>query len=465
MAGIYTDYVESHLEDIKRDIKRLIDIKSVKTAPEAGAPYGAGVRRAQLEAMELCRELGFEPKDCEGRIAYAHYGPEDKYIGIIAHMDVVPEGAGWDTDPYCCTERDGYLVGRGALDDKGPFVIAAYAAKYLLDAKADLKYGIRLIMGLDEETGMSDLKYYKEHYPQPVFAFTPDAGFPVGHGEKGIYSADLVSAPVSGGAILELDGGVASNVVPDSAVAVLKPECADKIKTAARGREDVAVSELEGGVRVEAKGRAAHAGTPNDGVNANRILAEFLLASGALSDKERAAMEFVALATSSFDGAQFGMACDDGIFAPLSIIGGMLKLKDGCVTLNVNSRYPTAITPADVEKKVAQTAAAHGFAVKNVENSGPFYMDPERPEVKLMCEIYNEVTNSNEKPFVMSGGTYARHMDNAVSYGIEFPGQEDEDPEWVGGCHMKNEALKIERIKLSCEIFIKTLIKLQQVEF
>ena len=465
MAGPYTDYIDAHLDDIKRDIKRLIDLKSVKGAPEPGAPYGSDVRRAQLEAMKLCSELGFEPHDCEGRIAYAHYGPEDKYIGIIAHIDVVPEGNGWDTDPYCCTERDGYLVGRGVLDDKGPFVIAAYAAKYLLDTHADLKYGIRLIMGLDEETGMGDLKYYKERYPQPVFAFTPDAGFPVGHGEKGIYSSNLISAPITGGVILELDGGVASNVVPDSAYAVLKAECADKLKAAAAGRADVSVSDAEGCVKVTAKGKAAHAGTPHDGVNANRILAEFLAASGALTEGEQKALEFVALATSSFDGAQFGIACDDGLFAPLSIIGGMLKLKDGRIVLNVNSRYPTAITSEELEKKIEKTANDNGFEVANVENSGPFYMNPDHPAVKLMCEIYNEVTGSDEKPYVMSGGTYARHMDNAVSYGIEFPGQEEEDPEWVGGCHMKNEGLKIERIKLSCEIFIKTLIKLQQVEF
>ncbi|MDO4566252.1 MAG: Sapep family Mn(2+)-dependent dipeptidase [Oscillospiraceae bacterium] len=465
MAGEYTSYVLSNKEALLRDIKRLVDIKSVKAAPEPDAPYGAGVRKVQLEAMELCRELGFETvADCEGRIAYAAYGPQDRHIGIVAHLDVVPEGTGWFGDPYRCEEREGFLIGRGVIDDKGPFVVAAYAAKYLIDKAADLKYGVRLILGLDEETGMSDIEYYKSRCPQPVFAFTPDAGFPVGHGEKGIYSADLVSPPLKGGVILKLEGGVASNVVADTAEALLKLECFEKLEQAAADFERVSVAKEASGVKVTAKGVAAHAGTPHEGINANYILADFLVKSGVLSEAEQRALAFVSLAASSFDGEQFGIACDDGLFAPLSIIGGVLTLKDDRIVLNVNSRYPTAITAGELEARVAETARANGFEAVNVSNSGPFYMDPENPAVKLMCEIYNEVTGSEEKPFVMSGGTYARHMENAVSYGLEFPGQEKEDPEWVGSCHMKNEGLKIERALQACEIYIKTLVRLQEVE-
>ncbi|MFH1415234.1 MAG: M20/M25/M40 family metallo-hydrolase [Elusimicrobiota bacterium] len=36
-----------------------------------------------------------------------------------AHMDVVEPGSGWTTDPYRAVEKDGYIYGRGACDDKG----------------------------------------------------------------------------------------------------------------------------------------------------------------------------------------------------------------------------------------------------------------------------------------------------------------------------------------------------------
>jgi acetylornithine deacetylase/succinyl-diaminopimelate desuccinylase-like protein len=49
---------------------------------------------------------------------------------FLAHLDVVgAERAAWKTDPFVLTERNGYLYGRGVLDDKGP--AAAYAAAFL----------------------------------------------------------------------------------------------------------------------------------------------------------------------------------------------------------------------------------------------------------------------------------------------------------------------------------------------
>ena len=464
MPDIYSRYVDEHLEDIKRDIKRLVAIKSVKGTPASGAPYGKGVREAQLEAMQFCKELGFETFDCDGRIAYAHIGPEDKFIGIIAHLDVVPEGTGWFEDPFNCHEREGFLVGRGVIDDKGPFVTAAYAAKYLIDSKINLKYGIRLIMGLDEETGMTDIEYYNKNYPAPIFAFTPDSNFPVCHGEKGIYSADLVSKPIKDGVILKLNGGIASNVVADTCTALLKSECADKVATTAAERNDIEITNEHDGIKITAHGKTAHAAWPNGGVNANNVMAKFLLDCGVLTPQERDAIEYVAIGSGCTTGEQFSIACSDGIFTPCTIICGLLTLKDGCIRYNVNCRYPTAIEPQQVEKNIADCAAANDFHVENSENSAPFYIDPKMPAIKLMADIYNEVTGSNEKPQVISGGTYARHMKNTVSYGMEFPGQENTDPDWVGGCHMKNEGVSIERIRLACEIYIKTLLKLQQIE-
>src|SRR4030095_9707413 len=41
-------------------------------------------------------------------------------VMIMAHMDVVGvERANWSVDPFGAEIRDGYLYGRGAIDDKG----------------------------------------------------------------------------------------------------------------------------------------------------------------------------------------------------------------------------------------------------------------------------------------------------------------------------------------------------------
>ena len=43
----------------------------------------------------------------------------DNTIGLWNHLDVVPLGEGWDYAPFDPVVRDGYLIGRGAQDNKG----------------------------------------------------------------------------------------------------------------------------------------------------------------------------------------------------------------------------------------------------------------------------------------------------------------------------------------------------------
>lgn len=456
-------WIAANRQNIVQDIKRVVDIKSVKDAPLPDAPYGAGVRAVQLEAMAMCREAGLEVVDVDGRIAYAHYGDPDRFIGIIAHLDVVPEGTGWDSDPYDMTVRDGYLVGRGVADDKGPFVLALWAVRYLIEHKVPLNYGVRLILGLDEETGMSDVQYYNEHCAVPVFTFTPDADFPVCHGEKGIYGADLVSPAIQDRVVRDLRGGVASNVVPDTAVARVDGSKAEELKAAADARDNITAADEGGDVVVTAKGLARHAGDPHGGVSAIYELLAFLLDAGVLSGEEKKAAEFMRTASGDFSGAQFGINADDGLFDPVTMIAGTVNTRDDRFILNVNSRYNTALTPAKIEQRVAGTANETGFDVQNVSNSKPHYLPPETPAVQLLTAIYNELTGRDEKPYVMSGGTYARYMPNAVAYGIEIEGMEM--PAWAGQVHMKNEAVGVEHAMTACEIYINTLVRLQNVDF
>ena len=51
------------------------------------------------------------------------------WVGIIGHLDVVPEGEGWTYPPFELTIRDDILYGRGTIDDKGPVIASLYAIK------------------------------------------------------------------------------------------------------------------------------------------------------------------------------------------------------------------------------------------------------------------------------------------------------------------------------------------------
>ena len=458
------EFVAANRDALIRDIGRLVAINSVKTAPEEGAPYGPGVRKVELETMKIAEELGFgEVRDCDGYIAYAHTGPEDRFLGIIGHTDIVPVTDGWFRDPFEMFEKDGFLVGRGTGDDKGPLLAAMYACKYLMDNKIPLRYGLRVLIGCDEECGMSDVPYYLEHCQAPVFAFTPDAGFPVGHGEKGIYSTDLISAPVAD-RIVFLSGGTATNVVPDKCTVTLKDVSAETLREAAKESDRYEISEKDGLVTVTARGVAAHAGMPFESVNANGLIADLLLKADVLKGAEKHAVTFMHKVMENVYGTFEGIDGEDGRFAPTTLICGMVKkLEDGSFLVNVNSRYNTSVTPQQVEDRVAAKAAEWGFRAENTDNSGPFYLEPDHPAVQLMCDIYNEVTGENEKPFVISGGTYARHMANTVSFGCEMPNEKT--PDWVGSAHMTNEAISIDTLLKALEIYIETLIRLQSVDF
>ena len=127
-------FAEQNRDNILRDITRLVAVPSVEGTPEPGAPFGAGPRAALDKALEIAGELGLETFNADGYIGWAETGriaDGQKFLGTITHTDVVPEGNGWDADPYTVRVRDGWLLGRGVADDKGPSILCLYALMLL----------------------------------------------------------------------------------------------------------------------------------------------------------------------------------------------------------------------------------------------------------------------------------------------------------------------------------------------
>lgn len=103
--------------------------------------------------LSLCRSFGFRTKNADYRYGYAEIGEGEELIGILAHLDTVPAGEGWNYPPFAGTLADGQLYGRGVEDDKGPAIACVYAMRDLLESGVPLRKRIRLILGQDEETG------------------------------------------------------------------------------------------------------------------------------------------------------------------------------------------------------------------------------------------------------------------------------------------------------------------------
>lgn len=453
------DFIEANMEDIIQDIKSLVDIPSVKSEPRQGAPFGAEVKRALDQALRIAGRMGFKTVNCGDYLGYAELpGEKKEYIGTIAHLDVVPAGSGWSTSPYDMAVKHGYLMGRGVVDNKGPLVLTYYMGKFFKELGAPLPYSLRMMAGCDEESGMEDVEYYVRNYEEPVFLFTPDSEFPLCNGEKGCLCGNLTSVRFKDGAIVDFQGGMAHNAVADQAYAIIRAAM-DQCPVADR----ITLTQTDEGVRIDAAGIGGHASHPEGTINAIGLIADYLLDNCLVTEEEKRYLKMVSLLCGDYQGHGLGIQCDDGIFPPLSIIGGMMRMEDGVLKQNFDSRYPTNTTGGELVEKLSGLGAGYGVRVTDVEDSVPFYIGADKPEIKACLDAGNEIRGVDQKPFTMGGGTYARHFKNAISFGTEIPAEPL--PEFVGKIHTFDEGIGIDRLKMSLKIYILALHRLMQIEF
>ena len=451
-------FIEQNREQILKDIAALVAIDSVESAPAEGAPFGPGAKAALDKTLEIAAGMGLATRNCENYLGYAELpGKEaDKYLATICHVDVVPAGNGWTGDPFAMRVQEGWLLGRGVSDDKGPMILTLYALKFLKEEGTELRYPIRALAGANEETGMKDVEYYLEHYAAPVFCFTPDAEFPVCNGEKGHFNGKLVS-PVCNGMIRSFEGGVANNAVPDQASALVACDIA-RLSNA----PNITLEPEGDWVRVRGWGRSGHAASPAGTLNAIGLVADYLLANNLCNEAERAYLEALHKLHGSTAGEGLGIACADGPFGPLTIIGGRIYMEEGRMVQTMDSRFPTC-TSGEVISAAIREAIGSGASLEDVQAGEPFYIEADTPAIRACIDTYNEVTGENATPFTMGGGTYARHFPYAVSFGPEH--NDMVLPEFGGPMHGANEAAPIDKLLEALKIYILALLRLEQLDF
>ena len=135
---MFGNRILDYWDDIVRDLGAIVAIPSVCGAPDGIYPYGKEPARALDKALELAQGYGLKVKNSDYYAIHAEYGEGDENAVVMAHLDVVPAGEGWVSDPFTLSERDGFLYGRGVLDNKGPAVIALHCLRALKDAGIDI---------------------------------------------------------------------------------------------------------------------------------------------------------------------------------------------------------------------------------------------------------------------------------------------------------------------------------------
>ncbi len=453
-------FIKENEENIVRDIAASVAVRSIQGEPAAGAPYGKGPKEALDVVLGIAKNMGMATNDGEGHVGWAELpGKESGYLATITHVDIVPEGDGWDADPLVLRNKDGWIIARGVADDKGPGILCLYAAKFLKDANVPLRYGLRVLFGCNEETGMMDVDYYLENQPAPLFCFSPDAEFSVCNGEKGLYDGTF-SVPVgSGGRIIEFSGGSFTNVIPDKAMCIVKATMAELPGTNSIKTTDMG----DGLIRLDATGISGHASKPKGTINAIGLLVNYLLEKNICTGDEKNALDMLCEVHKDTAGEAIGIGCVSEGFTPLTCIGGVISLEDGALHQKINIRYPTATTGEDITKTLTEFSEKYGGELVMVADSKPFYISPQSPAIEALLSAHRDVSGKDIAPFTMGGGTYARHFPNAVSYGPADASAER--PSFVGSEHGANEGAYLPQFMLALKVYIEALIRLQEVDF
>jgi putative selenium metabolism hydrolase len=105
-------------------------------------------------------------------------GDGPKTILYDAHLDVVDvTKEEWDTEPFSPVIKDDCIIGRGAMDDKGPLSSIIYAGKIIKDLNLAQDYTIYISASVSEETceGLALGSFIEEFNIKPDYVVIAEA--------------------------------------------------------------------------------------------------------------------------------------------------------------------------------------------------------------------------------------------------------------------------------------------------
>ncbi len=400
-------------DDAVKTLQDLIKIDSVQSTATVNAPFGIGNKNALDYTLNLLHELGFRTKNGNYYYGFGEIGNIDlPLFGILAHLDVVPVSNTWEHNPFGAEIEDGYLYGRGALDDKGPFIASLYACAQLLEEGFIPKKRIRFILGCNEESGWKCMDEYTKNEEMPLEGFSPDADFPVINCEKGVvyHSVTLPKPSI----LIGLQSGERANVVPDKATAtVLYNE--DIISTAKKIGAEVTVENNL--VNITTKGISAHGSTPHKGENALIKLLSIL------ADYDDT-LQSIYKAFKDNDGLGLGLNISDDKSGSLTLNLGVAKVIDDKIELTIDIRYPLSITMDEITDIFINHFASFEGKVSRGAYHLPLYVAKDDPLIEALLGAYNYITGEKGEAITIGGGTYARVLPKGVAFGPVFPNGE-----------------------------------------
>lgn len=457
-----TSYAAKLIDCVCKSIR----IPSICARAVSGFPYGSAIAKAADHAMTEARNLGFCVGNLNGLVAWAEYGNGDETVAVMGHLDVVPPGDGWDFDPYSGIVEKGYILGRGSQDDKGPLFSSLFALRAVADLGVPLKRKVRIIFGLDEETGkMRDVEAYLKSEGAPLMSFTPDGEYPIVNTEKGAIkfkaSKKFTKINNSGLRLLKIKGGKTLGSVPASAYAILAGDrsillSVSKIfkKQASLLSWEISCDILDETLKISVAGKAAHATLPSLGVNAaGRLL---LLLSHANIPGEHG--DYIAFLAEKIgvdtEGRQLAINAVHPHAGNLTLNLAIIDGEQDSITVQVGVYVPANTIPFEtVCSSIERAFGRIGATIDIISKIPPLFVSEDHILIQKLKAGYYNATGEEPKLISMCGSTYSKKMPNMVPFGATFNGEDDR-------AHGANERVLISNLLESTRIMAYAILEM-----
>ena len=471
-------WAEAHRDEFVKDISDVCRIRSTSyyNPDSANAPFGQACRDMLDKALEMSSAYGFETRNYDNFCGSAVYGdnPDNDSIGIVAHMDIVPENmcnlandaGGWTHDPFdpILSEDGKYLFARGTCDNKSCGIMALYAMRYLKEHNIKLKNNVMLVYGLNEEIGMRDMLEFLKREKQSKIYLVPDSKYPVCIAESGSSRYGLESIQLDGSNIVDIWSGRTDewsgptiSVPTNEAYAVLSGIDPEVARWATKFYDHTKVETLENGdVKIIVE--------KDEKITASARLCHVLAKCGLVKDpKAIEALNWLDWYTSDATGAHMGIACNDGPSDPLSIRFNYIRFENQKIVLYTNIRWPSLADKDKLHAKIEENWAASPMEVRQRRLMNSYYMDPKDPRIEKLARVAKDVLGREDIPYLTDGGTYAEVLPNAIPYGATVPDRVRLFGMVKGGAHQADEYCDIPNLLINMQIYVRALIKLDEM--
>ena len=455
--------VSHRSDELINDLSELVSIDSSRDTEHKTSdfPLGPGPAKALQTFLHFADRDGFTTKNVDNLAGRIEMGDNDDAIAILSHVDVVPEGPGWNTNPFEPVIKDGNFYARGAADDKGPGLAAYYAMKIIKELNLPTSKNVQLILGTDEESKWVGINHYMETETMPETGFSPDAEFPAINGEKGIVSFKVDFPTPTIGLVKSFAAGIRPNMVPQIADAELDLNVVDAETLKTKLNDFLnAHPEVKGSIKVEDAiahvqivGKGAHAMEPFNGINAATYLASYLVTLD-LNDSEKLYFGFIADNLHlDFAGKNLGIANKDDVMGELTLSPNIYEYDATKANILLNIRYPKGDTGETLTNKINLALPTGVTAAIEGHNQLPHFVAADDPLVQALVGAYRDHTDDDTEPFTVGGGTYGRILKHGIAYGAMFPGDENV-------MHQPNEYINIDKLLKSTAIYADAIYRL-----